>query len=255
VIVGGNGSGKSTLLRILAGVTHPTTGTVLVPKAIGYVPERLAARSNLTGAEYVTHMGRIRGLDPKIVGARSRELFERLGLEPGPTAMIDGLSKGNKQKLVVAQAFLALAGLLVLDEPFSGLDVSAHSALSELMDEEQGKGTAILISAHRADPTVVADQMIHITGGRLAPFTGPGPAELSLDSDEQWIELVATPGAFGHEQIAVLLGVRFIRQNELGRTISAVVEQVHTDSILTAVISMGWSVRSVGVPGDNGISR
>jgi ABC-2 type transport system ATP-binding protein len=61
LIVGGNGSGKSTLLRVAAGVTHPTAGKVMAPDTIGYVPERLAGRSKLTGAEYVDHMGRDQG--------------------------------------------------------------------------------------------------------------------------------------------------------------------------------------------------
>jgi len=252
VIVGGNGSGKSTLLRIVAGVTHPTAGTVLAPKTIGYVPERLAGRSKLSGAEYVAHMGRIKGLDSETVLSRSRELFERLDLQPGPNAMIDALSKGNKQKLVLAQAFLGPVGLLVLDEPFSGLDASAHCALGELMNEAQAQGTSILVSAHRADPTVVGDLMIHIGDGRLEPLTDLRPAALSVGADEQRIELVATPNACGHEQIASLLGVRSFRHDELGIAVSLVVEQVHTNTILGAVISMGWSVQSVGAPGENG---
>jgi ABC-type multidrug transport system ATPase subunit len=63
VIVGGNGSGKSTLLRVGAGVSWPNDGTVKLPDRVGYVPERLAARTRFTGTEYLAHMGRIKGLD------------------------------------------------------------------------------------------------------------------------------------------------------------------------------------------------
>ena len=133
-------------------------------------------------------MGRIKGLDSNAVWSRSRELFERLDLQPGPTVMIDALSKGNKQKIAVAQAFLGFVELLVLDEPFSGLDAPAHRALGELMDEAQAQGTSVLVSAHRADPTVVADHTIQIGDGRLEPLTDPRSGVLSLERDEQRIE-------------------------------------------------------------------
>lgn len=152
VIVGGNGSGKSTLLRIGAGVSWPTDGTVLLPDRIGYVPERLAARTKFTGTEYLAHMGRIKGLDPRAVNTRSRELLQRHDLQPGPNEPIESLSKGNRQKLVLAQAFLRPVELLVLDEPFTGLDPIAHAALGELTNEAQSGGTAVLVSSHHARP-------------------------------------------------------------------------------------------------------
>ena len=139
VVIGGNGSGKSTLLRIGAGVSRPTGGTVTLPKRIGYVPERLAARTKFSGVEYLAHMGRIKGLERLEVHARSHELVQRLGLFPGPNEPIDSLSKGNRQKVVLAQAFLGPVGLLVLDEPFSGLDPTAHAALGELTEEAQAE--------------------------------------------------------------------------------------------------------------------
>ena len=122
VIVGGNGSGKSTLLRIGAGVSWPNEGTTHLPERVGYVPEGLAARTKFTGEEYLAHMGRIKGLDLEVIKSRSSDLLQRLELCPSPHQSIDSLSKGNRQKLVLAQAFLAPVGLLVLDEPFSGLD-------------------------------------------------------------------------------------------------------------------------------------
>jgi len=252
VIEGGNGSGKSTLLRIAAGVTHPTAGNAFRPDTIGYVPERLAARSKLTGVEYVAHMGRIKGLDSEAVYSRSQELFERLDLQRGPVVMVDELSKGNRQKLVLAQAFLGPVGMLVLDEPFSGLDAIAHRSLNELMNEAQAVGTSMLISAHRSDSTLRADNVLHIGAGRLEAISDPQTPPRTLDSTEQRIELVATSTACGHEQIADLLGVRSIKLDSLRMTLSLVIDQVHTDAVLSAVIGKGWSVVSVGSPGQEG---
>jgi ABC-type multidrug transport system ATPase subunit len=254
VIVGGNGSGKSTLLRIAAGVTHPTAGRVVTPDTVGYVPERLAARTKLTGAEYVAHMGRIRGLDSEAIYSRSRELFERLDLQPGPEVMSDELSKGNRQKLVLAQAFLGPVEMLVLDEPFSGLDVTAHRSLGELIDEAQARGSSVLISAHGADPMFGADSVLHIGDGRLQAIPDLEASSPTPDATEQRIELVATHNAGGKEQIATLLGVRSIRSDALGMTLSLIVEQADTDAVLSTAIELGWSVVSVGSPGQRGIS-
>ena len=167
VIVGGNGSGKSTLLRIGSGVSRPTSGTVTLPNRIGYVPERLAARTKFTGREYLSHMGRIKGLSDVEVNARSHELMKRLGLFPGPDEPIESLSKGNRQKLVLTQAFLGPTGLLVLDEPFSGLDPVAHASLGELIDEAQANGTAVLVSSHRPFPDKPGLRQLRVQDGQL----------------------------------------------------------------------------------------
>jgi ABC-2 type transport system ATP-binding protein len=246
VVVGDNGSGKSTLLRIAAGVSHPTGGQVILPATIGYVPERLAARSKMTGTEYITHMGRIKGLNSKTINARSRELLERLNLQPGPTELIDALSKGNRQKLVLAQALLGPAGLLVLDEPFSGLDPAAHRSLDELIGEAQTHGTSVLISAHQAHSVPGADRTLGVGDGHLVELAN---SQLLPQVLEQHVELVATVNACADEQIAALPGVRSIRRDKTGAFLSLVVEQARTDYVLSAVIALGWSVASVGRPG------
>ena len=126
-IEGANGSGKSTLLRIAAGVTSPSGGTAVVPSKVGYVPERQAGRCKFSGAEYLTHMGRIRGLDPDRARRTGAELLTRLGVRPGPEVSWNDLSKGNRQKVVVAQAFLGRLDAVILDEPYSGLDDEARA--------------------------------------------------------------------------------------------------------------------------------
>jgi ABC-type multidrug transport system ATPase subunit len=201
--------------------------------------------------EYIAHMGRIKGLDSEVVHSRSRELFDRLDLQPGPTVMIEELSKGNRQKLVLVQAFLGPVGMLVLDEPFSGLDAIAHRSLNELMDEAQAVGTSVLISAHRSDSTLGANNVLRVGDGRLEAFSDHQTPLRPLGSTEQRIELVATATACGREQIAALPGIRSIKLDSLGMTLSLVIDQVHTDAILSAVIGMGWSVVSVGSPRRN----
>ncbi|MFB7620579.1 ATP-binding cassette domain-containing protein [Kitasatospora sp. NPDC056181] len=149
-VVGGNGSGKSTLLRILVGLSRPTTGRVIGrPRETGYVPDRFTANDRITALSYLTHMGRIRGLPTTRARDRAGRLIDRLALVGGPDAPLRTLSKGNAQKVALAQALLVRPGLLVLDEPWSGLDASAHGVLGELIDEVAGEGGAVVFTDHR----------------------------------------------------------------------------------------------------------
>lgn len=251
VIVGGNGSGKSTLLRIMARITRPTTGRVVTPTTIGYVPERLASGSRLSGAEYIAHMGRIKGLDAKGIEARSRELFERLDVQPGPNVPSDVLSKGNRQKLVVAQAFLVPVGMLVLDEPYSALDAGAHRCLGELIQEATTRGTSVLVSAHRAETVPGADRLLRIGGGVVSEIWHQRPSARTSEGIDWHIELLATRRACPLKQIEGLLGVRSMEHDALGTVWSLIVDKVHADEILTAAIALGWSVTSVGRTREN----
>ena len=244
VIVGGNGSGKSTLLRIGAGVSWPNAGTVTLPDSIGYVPERLASRTKFTGAEYLAHMGRIKGLNEGVINARSRELLERLDLQPNPNEPIESLSKGNRQKIVIAQAFLSAVDLLVLDEPFSGLDPVAHSALGELTSEAQLGGTAVLVSSHRAFPEQAAVRQLRIHDGQLAEIRhdeAPGAASVRVME----VELLPTERASDREQVASIPGVSQARLGQTQGVVVILTDHLHVDGVLTASIAQGWSVRSV----------
>ncbi|GAA1959098.1 ATP-binding cassette domain-containing protein [Catenulispora subtropica] len=168
-VVGGNGSGKSTLLRILAGITLPTTGTLTdVPYSVGYVPERFSANTRMAAHSYLCHMGRIRGLPTRRASERADELLERLKLEPGPEFSIRDLSKGNAQKVAVAQSLMTRPDLLILDEPWSGLDTSAHGTLSALITETAAAGAAVVFTDHRESVArMEVFQRYEIEGGRV----------------------------------------------------------------------------------------
>ena len=242
VVIGGNGSGKSTLLRIGAGVSRPNQGTVELPARIAYVPERLAVRARFTGTEYLTHMGRIKGVPARVTNARSRQLARRLNLQPGLDEPIDTLSKGNRQKLVLAQAFLAPAGLLVLDEPFGGLDPVARAALDELMHEAQTAGSAVLLSSHGSVPEEIGSRQLRILDGRLSavgrddnPVTTTTVMEVHLSGSDRRSD---------PQQLAGIPGVRHLRLEHAGAVVVRT-DGLHTDRFLVEAIALGWSVRSV----------
>src|ERR1700733_8996692 len=244
VIVGGNGSGKSTLIRIGAGVSWPNDGTVTLPDRIGYVPERLAARTRFAGAEYLAHMGRIKGLDAGVVRARSRELLQRLDLQPSPNEPIETLSKGNRQKLVLAQAFLGPVGLLVLDEPFSGLDPVAHAALRQLTNEAQSNGTALLLSSHHPFPEQAGLRQLRIQDGRLAEIRRDAPP-VATNTGVMEVALVATERASNRQRVAAIPGVRNARLEPSEGRVVLLTDRRQIDGVLLEAIAQGWSVRSV----------
>jgi ABC-type multidrug transport system ATPase subunit len=168
VVAAGNGIGKSTLLRIVAGASAPTAGGVHGrPAVVAYIPERAPVRLRMTARQYLTHVGRLRGLPPATTRTRIDELTRRLRLCPGADVQISALSKGNGQKVAVLQAFLRPPELLVVDEPYTGLDAHAGSELRAMIGEAAAAGCAVLASAHQ--PRADADRVFVLSDGRLSP--------------------------------------------------------------------------------------
>jgi ABC-2 type transport system ATP-binding protein len=149
VVLGRNGAGKSTLLQLAAGVLRPTSGTVTGrPPVVGWVPERFPADQPFTAGEYLRRMAEVRGRhDPALV----RHWVERLLLTEHTGTRLPELSKGTAQKVGLAQALLARPGLLVLDEPWEGLDSVARTLIPEIVAEVTAAGGAVLVSDHRGD--------------------------------------------------------------------------------------------------------
>jgi ABC-type multidrug transport system ATPase subunit len=171
VVAAANGAGKSTLLRIVAGASAPTAGRVSGrPATVAYVPERAPLRLRMTVRQYIAHMGRLRGLSPRAVRARATELYERLALLPGPDVPITSLSKGNGQRVAVVQAFLQPVELLVMDEPYTGLDAHASGSVHDLLAEATRDGAAVLVSAH--ERAAGSDAAFVLRDGRLSPLVG-----------------------------------------------------------------------------------
>ncbi|MFK0017368.1 ATP-binding cassette domain-containing protein [Streptomyces sp. NPDC091027] len=147
---GGNGSGKSTLLRIAVGLSRPTRGAVAArPPVVGYVTDRFSPNERMSAAAYLAHMGRVRGMTTSVASARAGRILDRLALVGGKHAPLRSPSKGNAQKVALAQALPVDPGLLVLDEPWSGLDADAHGVLAEIMTEVAASGGTVVFTDHR----------------------------------------------------------------------------------------------------------
>lgn len=152
VVLGRNGVGKSTLLQLAAGVLRPTRGRVVDrPAAVGWVPERFPADQPFTVAHYLTAMARVTGLSGVAADRAVQRWVERLGLARFRGVRLPQLSKGTAQKVGLAQALLRPPGLLVLDEPWEGLDAAARELVPELVGEVLAEGGSVLVSDHRGE--------------------------------------------------------------------------------------------------------
>jgi ABC-2 type transport system ATP-binding protein len=149
VVLGRNGAGKSTLLQLAAGVLRPGRGAISGrPAVIGWVPERFPADQPFTAAQYLHRMAEVRGL---VDLAQVDHWIERLLLAEHAGTRLSDLSKGTAQKVGLAQALLVPPGLLVLDEPWEGLDAVARTLIPEIVGEVTARGGSVLVSDHRGE--------------------------------------------------------------------------------------------------------
>jgi ABC-type multidrug transport system ATPase subunit len=152
VVVGENGSGKSTLMRVIVGASSPSRGSIKNrPSRITFAPDRFVP-PRMTVRTYLDHLGRLRGLGVDERRTRSAELAELLRIAPGLDAPLSMLSRGNAKKVALAQAFIAPADLVALDEPSAALDAESQSALRGLIASARERGAAVVVADHGEVP-------------------------------------------------------------------------------------------------------
>src|SRR5436190_5886650 len=159
-LLGPNGSGKSTTVKILTGVLQPTDGTVLLDgrevaadltryKAqVGYVPEEPHLYTYLTGEEYLRLVGRLRGLADSVLDGKIERFMRLLEVTDDRYLTLSGYSKGMRQKILIAAAVLHNPRIVILDEPFSGLDVTAARVLKSFVRGLAEGGQIVVFSSH-----------------------------------------------------------------------------------------------------------
>ena len=194
--LGTNGAGKTTTIKMLLGLIAPTAGTVSVldgdpfdpairPR-IGYMPEIAYYYPYLNARELLAFYGGICGLDAKIVKSRTDELLAAVGLEDAAARPLKTYSKGMLQRAGIAQALLNDPELLVLDEPFTGLDPLARIHFRELMRSLRDRGKSIFFSSHELGETELLCDKVAIMKQGTCVYQGPvkdiaGDGETNLE--------------------------------------------------------------------------
>ncbi|MEK4664810.1 ATP-binding cassette domain-containing protein [Priestia sp. FSL H7-0729] len=254
VLVGRNGSGKSTLLRILAGILLPNTGSIqrTIKGSEKYAVDGLP-RVPFTSEEYLWEMGRIRGIRPEVLRGRIRELSELLYLDTAINQKLPLLSKGTLQKVNLIQALLpGPGGLLLLDEPLSGLDIPAQEAVVSLLGQWKDKGTSLVTACH--EPLLIerlADQVIVLKKGSVLRYWSredilqAGEPVVYIQSLAPAGEDLANEPSISHQPGVLSL----VRNTTLGNTQSWVwdwrVVQQSTDDVLRMILATKGSILSV----------
>jgi ABC-2 type transport system ATP-binding protein len=158
--LGPNGAGKSTTIRMLTGLLDKSSGSatvlghdidreaVRVKRAIGVVPEEPAVFDRLTGAEYLTFVGRMYGVEREAIRSRTEELLQMMELHRQPKKLIVDYSHGMKKKLALSAALIHEPRLLFLDEPFEGIDAIASRQMRDLLQGMVRKGITVFLTSH-----------------------------------------------------------------------------------------------------------
>ncbi len=220
--LGPNGAGKTTTMRILACFMPPSEGTASiagfacveqpmeVKRRLGYLPETPPLYQELTVDEYLTFVGRVKGLTPQRVTARQADVIDRVGLGPVHRRVIGHLSRGYRQRVGLAQALIHDPPVLILDEPTAGLDPNQIIAIRNLIKSLAGSHTIILSTHVLPEATAVCDRVVILHQGRMVAEDAPTQLSARLRPSEQMSLTVKQPAPDWLSRLQTLPGVRHV---------------------------------------------
>jgi ABC-2 type transport system ATP-binding protein len=181
--LGPNGAGKSTTVKMLTGLIEPSDGQILYKngsiyddlagfqRVIGYVPEEAHLYPHLSGREYLQLVGRLRGIPRRILEPKMDELLRLFSLWEDRFTTLSSYSKGMRQKILLSAALMHNPEVLILDEPFSGLDVTSALMLRRLLSGLARQGKIILYSSHVLEVVEkVCSQVLILRHGEVVAY-------------------------------------------------------------------------------------
>jgi len=204
--LGPNGAGKSTTVKMIIGLLEPTSGAISLDgnnihkdadarkafqRRIGYVPEEPHLYPHLSGREYLQLVGRLRGMPRRTLELKMDQLLRLVGLWEDRHSSLAGYSKGMRQKVLLMAALLHDPEILILDEPFSGLDVNAAMILRSLLRAFAERGKMVLYSSHVLEVVEkICDKVLILSKGRVVAHDSV--ARLRERTDKASLEAVFT---------------------------------------------------------------
>jgi ABC-2 type transport system ATP-binding protein len=265
--LGPNGAGKTTTMRVLTCFLPPTAGTAQVAgfdvleqalevkKRIGYLPETPPLYPDMEVSEYLTFVGKLKGLASADVTKRVNDVCDRCAITDVRTKLIGKLSKGYRQRVGLAQAILHNPDVLILDEPTSGLDPKQIIETRELIRSLAGDHTIILSTHILTEVEQSCERVIIINQGKLvAQDTVVNLTNRLRGSESVALEIAATNGNLNNTEVRQKLeqvaGVsRVVLKDTKDNRCSFEVESLQGRSIRAdlarAVVSAGWDLQEL----------
>ncbi|HVS52008.1 MAG TPA: ATP-binding cassette domain-containing protein [Opitutaceae bacterium] len=198
-LLGANGAGKTTTLRLLATLLRPTRGTAYIAGCdivrepekvraqVGFLAASTALYARLTAREMIAYFGRLHGLDPRTIRARTQQLADELGMHEFLDRRCDTFSTGMKQKTSIARTLIHDPAVMIFDEPTLGLDVMTARAIVRFVRDCRGRGKTVIYSTHvMSEVEKLCDVVGIIHDGRL--LAEGSPAELATRTGERDME-------------------------------------------------------------------
>lgn len=175
-LLGPNGAGKTTTIRMITGITHPDSGDIFIrgkrvnntiPQEIGYMPEERGLYKKMTVWDHLMYLAQLKGMPEKKAREELRYWIERLEMKSWYTKKVEELSKGMTQKAQFIATVIHKPEILILDEPFSGLDPISTNMIKDEISRLQSLGTTIIFSTHRMEQVEeICERMVLINKGQ-----------------------------------------------------------------------------------------
>jgi len=210
--LGPNGAGKTTTIRILIGLTAPSAGSVRllglpmpgkafeVKRRIGVVPEDSLLFDRLTGAEFLQFAARLYGLGGEVAAHRAAELLALFELDKHPRKLIGEYSKGMRKRLMMAAALIHRPELLLLDEPFEGVDAIGARLMKDLLAAQVRRGATVFLTSHVLEVVErLCDRVAILHQGRLLLEAGVSELRQAAESLEDVFVRVVGAAQSGHK--------------------------------------------------------
>lgn len=237
--VGGNGAGKTTTMRIILGVLAADSGSMLLDgqtlapvtrTRFGYMPSERGLYPKMKVAEQIGYLARLHGYGRAEAAQRAESLLSRLGLQERLNHPLEALSLGNQQRVQIAAALVHDPDVLILDEPFSGLDPIAVDEVLNVLTEQAAEGAIVLFSSHQLDVVErLCDDLVIIGDGRV--LAAGGRDQLRRAHGTLRYELLTVPDAGWIRDIPGVEVDEFTADRVLFRADEQTAQQVLRDAV------------------------
>jgi ABC-2 type transport system ATP-binding protein len=222
-IIGQNGAGKTTTIRVMMNIIRPDSGDIKIlgenlseasKNNIGYMPEERGLYKKLSAIDAIIYLASLKGMDRRLIEKKADELLEKTGMLPHKRKKIEEMSKGMGQLIQFIVTIIHDPDIIILDEPFTGLDPSNVELLKTMIADLRNQGKAVFLSAHSMnDVEELCDRILMIKNGREVLYGSLAEIKsrfrtnnsIYLDFEGDWGEIQGVSGSIRHKGYVELM--------------------------------------------------